>query len=360
VRQPRQASNAELYRRNRLEVCLGRRCVHKRNRPGRQSREAPVVDRSRRLCKSCLDVMMQDWERVGNSGHGFQEAILCAQACSKGLDFSAFRHRCGQDGVRTKEAVSVGWKRYKALGKNLSSGGHKVTLHDFWQQQVPIKQARPSQVRRRQCREPTKGQTPMDPRFPEVVLCRFCGSVGHAAHEKCKYCEIGRVDQLERLPQGVAWRDALQQAGISSASQLRKQVARGRCVPCRGCGAFRVKDAKQQCMVCGIRPLKRMGAARMRFVVGSESTSRWRCNACSSEGRRHGGSCKHFRTCGGKYTVPTIQGSFLSTSDEGDIRHQRAQVASLDGASRRRMIEDPPSWRWRRGGIFMKTAWATR
>ena len=37
VRKPRQASNAELYRRNRLEVCLGRRCVHKRNRSGRQA-----------------------------------------------------------------------------------------------------------------------------------------------------------------------------------------------------------------------------------------------------------------------------------------------------------------------------------
>jgi len=53
VRQPRQASIAELYRRNRLEVCLGRRCLRKRRRPGRQSSEAPVVDRSRRLCRSC-------------------------------------------------------------------------------------------------------------------------------------------------------------------------------------------------------------------------------------------------------------------------------------------------------------------
>ena len=78
-----------------------------------------MVDRSRRLCKRCLDALMQDWERVGNSGHGFQEAILCAQACSKGLDFSAFRQRCGQEGVRTTEAVSVGWKRYKASEKNL-------------------------------------------------------------------------------------------------------------------------------------------------------------------------------------------------------------------------------------------------
>ena len=128
------------------------------------------------------------------------------------------------------------------MGKNLSSGGHKVTLHDFWQPRVSRpKQARPSQVRRRQCRESTKGQTSMDLRFPEVVLCGFCGSVGHAANVKCKYCEVGRVDQLEALPQGKVWRDAPQQAGISSASQLRKQVARGRCVPCRGCGAFNQK-----------------------------------------------------------------------------------------------------------------------
>ena len=143
-----------------------------------------MVDRSRRLCKRCLVALMQDWERVGNSGHGFQEAMLFAQACSKGLDFSAFRQRCGQEGVRTTEAVSVGWKRYKALGKTLSSGGHKVTLQDFWQPRVRIKQARPSQVRRRQCRESTKGQTLMDLRLSEVVVCRFCGSVGHAANEK--------------------------------------------------------------------------------------------------------------------------------------------------------------------------------
>ena len=61
----------------------------------------------------------------------------------------------------------------------------------------------------------------------------------------------------------------------------------------------------------------------------------------ASEGRQHRGSCKHFRTCGGKYTVPTIQGSFLIPSDEEDIRQQMAQVASFDGASRRRMIGGP-------------------
>ena len=166
-------------------------------------------------------------------------------------------------------------------------------------------------------------------------MCRFCGSVGHASSGKCNYCEIGCVDRLEKLPQKKAWRGALQRAGILSASQLRKQVAKGRCVPCRGCGAFRVKDAKQQCLVCGSRPPRRHGAARKRFVVGFEHTSRWRCSACSSEGRRHRGSCKHFRTCGGKYTVPTIQGSLLNPSDEEGIWQQTAQVGSSDGASRR-------------------------
>ena len=91
--------------------------------------------------------------------------------------------------------MSVGWKWYKVLGKNLSSGGNKVTLHDFWQPRVSKpKQARPSQVRRRQCRESTQRQTSTDLRFPEVVLCRFCGSVGHASSGKCNYCEIGCVD----------------------------------------------------------------------------------------------------------------------------------------------------------------------
>ena len=74
------------------------------------------------------------------------------------------------------------------------------------------------------------------------------------------------MHRLETLPQGKAWKGT-QQAGIISASQLRKQVASGRCVPCRGCGDFRVKDAKQQCLVCGIRPPKRLAAARKRFVV---------------------------------------------------------------------------------------------
>ena len=104
--------------------------------------------------------------------------------------------------------------------------------------------------------------------------------------------------------------DALQQAGISSASQRANRWP-GSPVFLAGAVAFRVKDTKQQCLVCGIRPPKRLGAARKRFVVGVEHTSRWRCSACSSEGRRHRGSCKHFRTCGGKYTVPTIEGSFL-------------------------------------------------
>ena len=87
-----------------------------------------------------------------------------------------------------------------------------------------------------------------------------------------------------------------------------------------------------------IRPPKRLGAARKRFVVGVEHTSRWRCSACSSEGRQHRGSCKHFRTRGGNYTVPTIQSSLLSLSDEEDVWQQTAQFGSSDGASRRTVL----------------------
>ena len=49
--------------------------------------------------------------------------------------------------------MSVGWKRYKALGKNLSSGSNKVTLHDFWQPRV----SKPKQARHLRCDDGSVG-----------------------------------------------------------------------------------------------------------------------------------------------------------------------------------------------------------
>ena len=84
-------------------------------------------------------------------------------------------------------------------------------------------------------------QTFTDLHIPEVVLCHFCGSVGHALNGKCNYCEIKCVDQLETLPQGQAMRGALQQADILSAFQLRRQVAKGAALcPLQGLWGFSV------------------------------------------------------------------------------------------------------------------------
>ena len=96
------------------------------------------------------------------------------------------------------------------------------------------------------------------------------------------------------------------------------------CIPCTGFGVLRVKGDKKQCQVCGIRPTKRLGVARRRFEVENQQTTRRRCSACASEGRHHRGSCKHFRTCGGRNTVTAVKSSMLIAPSDEEDAWQRA------------------------------------
>ena len=123
------------------------------------------------------------------------------------------------------------------------------------------------------------------------------------------------------LKKSRRWRGALQQAGISS--QPRKQVSRGCCVTCTGCGAFRAKEDKRQCQVCSFRPTKRrLGeVARKRFKAAGggrqEANDTEAVQRLCIRGEMARGSCKHFRTCGGWYTVPTVESDMLiASSDE--------------------------------------------
>ena len=131
---------------------------------------------------------------------------------------------------------------------------------------------------------------------------------------KCKFCVVGLVDDLGALPQGRAWIAELSQWRIHSASELHNAVAKGLCRECVGCGVFR-PGTGSPCPVCKQKRRQRLGVRRRRFVVGVRGGGPFRCDRCQDMGEHRGGSCRHFRQCGGTYEHPVVDTGMHSSSD---------------------------------------------
>ena len=313
------ASDQQLYRRTRLELCMGELCRARRGLGATQERR--VFNLPFRKCKACEQRLNSDTAALADAGEGYAFALNFADNTKDlGMQFPSFRNSLRR---RRKDlnssAVGVGWRRYQKLKKHTTGNkGGQTTLDSFFFRQASRSrratveatatgrggraqlgggaqtvgmitggggqargdghhqghlgvgggaqdgaahgageaaqargggagvypagalqgvsalhpgvggphpgaalqdsgglqqgvdppgaggegQAQPSRRARRKARAPRKRAG--NP-FPEVFLCRLCGTAGHAVDGKCKFCVVGLVDDLGALPQGRAW-----------------------------------------------------------------------------------------------------------------------------------------------------------
>ena len=125
---------------------------------------------------------------------------------------------------------------------------------------------------------------------------------------------IANLEDLGALPKGRAWIAELGQWRIRSASELHNAVAKGHCRECAGCGVFR-PGTGSPCPVCKQKRRQRLGVRRRRFVVGVRGGGPFRCDRCQDMGEHRGGSCRHFRQCGGTCEHPVVDTGMHSSSD---------------------------------------------
>ena len=118
-------------------------------------------------------------------------------------------------------------------------------------------------------------------------------------------------------------------------------MAKGHCRECAGCGLFR-PDTGTPCLACKQKRRQRLGVRRRRFVVGVRGCGPFRCNRCQDRGEHRGGSCRHFRQCGGTYDQPVVDTGMHSSSDSDSwINPQWVGMGGVDRDDNESDISSP-------------------